>query len=79
MDFLGSPFLLAAVCAYTYYLLGTHDGQHSGKAIGLLWAVISLVASLFVLDVFNGGWAWLLLAQILLFFAIAAFRAIREG
>ena len=78
MEFLGSPFLLAAVCAYTYFVLGIHDGQHGGKGIGLIWAMLSLAVSLFVLYVCHGGWSWLLLGQVMLYFGIAAVRAIRD-
>ena len=79
MELLGSPFLLAAVCAYTYYALGTHDSPQNGRGIGLLWAILSLVVSLFVCYVCGRGWTWILLSQVMLYFGIALFRAVRQG
>lgn len=79
LDIIQSPFLLAFVCAYTYYVLGAYEAQQGGNHNGLLWTVLSLLVSLVVLGLFKSGWGVLLIAQAALFVGIAVFRAMRES
>ncbi|GLQ93730.1 hypothetical protein GCM10007901_26810 [Dyella acidisoli] len=79
MDFLKSPILLTLICAYTYYVLGAYEAQQGNRNHGILWAALSIVVSFVVAYLFKGGWGALLIMQVLLFFGIAVFRALRES
>ena len=75
-----SPLLLALVCAITYYAAGAHEARGSGAANpGPWWALASIVVSALVLVLLQVGWVGLLVAQVVLFFAIGVVRALRES
>ena len=78
MDLLNSPALLAGVFAFFFWRAGDYEARQGGRNFGVLWAVISVVVSVIVLVPLQGTWGVLLVAQVLLFFGIGAFRAWRE-
>lgn len=78
MDFLNTTIMLAAVSAYTYYVLGAYEAEQGGRHHGLLWASLSAAVSFVVMHLLKGGWGALLAAQVVLFVSIAAFRAMRR-
>ena len=79
MGMLGSPVLLALVCAMTFLAAGAHEARQSGSNPGPLWALASMLVSALMLWALGLGWGALLVAQVGLFFAIGLVRALREG
>jgi hypothetical protein len=79
MGALGSPLVLALVCALTFLLAGGQEARGTGRNPGPLWALASAAVSALVVGVFGVGWTGLLVAQVVLFFAIGLVRALRES
>ncbi|MGH8028597.1 MAG: hypothetical protein ACREO3_01550 [Arenimonas sp.] len=75
---IGSPLLLALVCAITYYAAGAHEARDGRRNPGPLWALASVGVSAVALALLGFGWTGLLICQVLLFFVIGAVRAWRE-
>jgi hypothetical protein len=75
---LGDEWVLALVCALTFYGAGRHEGRFGGRDHGLSWAALSIAASAVVVLVVHGGWGWLLTSQVALFVGIGLVRAARE-
>jgi len=71
--------MLAAVCAYTYYVLGAYEAQQGGRNNGVLWAGLSAAVSFAVAYLCKAGWGALLLAQAALFLGITVYRAMRSS
>ena len=78
MDLLHSPALLAAVFAFFFWRAGDYEARHGGRNFGMPWAVLSVIVSVIVVVPLHGTWGVLLIAQVVLFFGIGAFRAWRE-
>ena len=79
MALLGSPALLAAVFAFFFWRAGDYEARQGGRNFGVAWAVASVVVSVIMLVPMQATWGALLVAQVLLFFGIGAFRAWRES
>lgn len=78
MGLLGSPILLALVCAATFLAAGAHEARSSGSNPGPLWALASVAVSGLVVWLLGLGWVALLVAQVALFLGIGLLRAMRE-
>ncbi len=76
MDLLHSSWILAFVFAFTFYGSGKLE-EHDRMRKGVVWVALSIVTSVLVIRVCDGGWLSELLAQIGLFVAIAIFRTAR--
>lgn len=79
MALLGSPALLAAVFAFFFWRAVDYEARQGGRNFGVAWAVASVVVSVIMLVPLQATWGALLVAQVLLFFGIGAFRAWRES
>jgi hypothetical protein len=79
MGALGSPLVLALVCAFTYLAAGAHEARSGGSNPGPWWALASVAVSALLVGGFGIGWIGLLVAQVVLFFAIGLVRALRES
>ena len=79
MIFLQANWILAFVCAITYFNMGKFEAQHrGGKSPGMLWAGMSIALSALVIQLFAAGWLLVLLTQVGLFVGITVFRMMRE-
>ena len=68
-----SAILVVSVCAIVYYRMGSLE-----RSWGLLWAVLSVAASLFTLHVLRFGLIAVFVAQAVLFGGITAYRVWRK-
>ena len=79
MIFLQSNWIIGFVLAYVFFMMGRYDAQNSSRGNhGPLWALASILITVGVIQLFGGGWLFVLVAQVLLFVAITAFRALVE-
>ena len=79
MIFLQPNWILAFVCAFTYFAMGEFESRHAGRANhGMVWAGLSIALSALVIHVFQGGWGFVLLTQIGLYVGITLYRVLRE-
>ena len=79
MKFLQSNWIIGFVLAYTYFMMGRDDAQNSSRRNhGPLWALASILITVAVIEGFGGGWLIVVIAQVLLFAAITAWRVIFE-
>ena len=67
------PVLLILACAAFFYRAGEEDGYS-----GVLWGGLSILISLVLYLVLNGGFLGIVLGQLGLFVAITAYRVRRE-
>jgi hypothetical protein len=70
------PYLaivVLSVCAITFYRAGRHE-----RSWGILWAALSLGASLLALRLLPWGLLGVLLAQIAVFAGITVYRMLRN-
>jgi hypothetical protein len=75
--FLQSSWILGFVFAFALFSSGKLEAQ-DGMRKGLLWAGLSIVISVLVIQFCGGGWLSELLAQVGLFIGIGAARTIRD-
>jgi hypothetical protein len=78
MIFLQANWILAFVCAVTYYQMGRMEARE-GRDSGMLWAGLSIAVSALVIQLLSAGWILVVLAQIGLFAAITIFRTVRDS
>ena len=77
--FLQPNWILALVCAFTYYEMGKFEARHAARRNdGVLWSGISIAISALVIQELSGGWVAVLLMQIVFFLAITIYRLLRE-
>jgi hypothetical protein len=83
--FLQTNWIIAFVCAYIFLHAGRLEARGSSletrsgsRDNGILWAGLSIATSALVIQVFGGGWLFVLLAQAGLFIGIGIYRAWRE-
>lgn len=80
MIFLQTHWILAFVCAVTYYRMGKMEMRQGRRGDnGMIWAGLSIAISALVIQLFGAGWLLVLLSQFGLFVAITVFRTIRES
>ena len=73
--------LLAIVCAVLYFLAGEHEARSASVPAnhnGLLWAMLSLLASFVALAGFHASSTLLLVSQVMLFICIGVVRAMLD-
>jgi hypothetical protein len=77
MDYISIALTIAGVVAF--FNAGEYEARDGSTNHRMLWAALSLAISVLVL--FVAGWSWLpwVLAQIGLFFGIAAVRVLLEN
>jgi hypothetical protein len=79
MIFLQTNWILAFVCAITYFNMGKFEARHGGRSDpAIWWALMSIVASALVIQLLSAGWMLVLLAQVGLFIGITIWRSMRE-
>jgi hypothetical protein len=78
MTFLQPAWILAFVCAFTFFGAGKAEAKDGGPDHGLLWAALSVATSALLIKVFNAGWFLVLLGQAGVFIGIGVFRAMRD-
>lgn len=79
MIFLQTNWIIAFVCAVTYYRIGKAEARESGRGDnGMIWAGLSIAISALSIQLFGAGWILVLLSQVGLFIAITLFRTVRE-
>jgi hypothetical protein len=78
MIFLQPNWIIAFVCAFTYFGAGKAEARSGGRDNGLLWAGLSIVVSALLIRLFGAGWFLVLLGQAGLFVGIGIFRAMRD-
>jgi hypothetical protein len=79
MIFLQTNWILAFVCAVTYYRIGKMEAPERGRGDnGMIWAGLSIGISALIIQWLGAGWMLVLLSQIGLFIAITVFRTVRE-
>jgi hypothetical protein len=78
MIFLQTNWILAFVCAFTFFGAGKAEGKGGGSGHGFLWAGLSVVTSAVLIQLLGAGWFLVLLGQAGLFVGIGIFRAMRD-
>ena len=78
MIFLQTNWILAFVCAFTFFGAGKAEAKGGGPDHGFLWAGLSVVTSAVFIELFGAGWFLVLLGQAGLFIGIGIFRAMRD-
>lgn len=78
MDFLQSTWMLAFVSAFVLYGSGKIESGNGARK-GMLWAGLSIAASLLVIKGLGGGWPSELLAQVGVFVGIAVIRTLLDS
>jgi hypothetical protein len=78
MVFLQPAWILAFVCAFTFFGAGKAEAKGGGPDHGLLWSVLSVATSAALIKFMGAGWLLVLLGQVGLFIAIGIFRAMRD-
>ena len=78
MIFLQPNWIIAFVCAYTFYGAGRFEARDGARDNAILWAGLSIATSALVIQEFQGGWIYVLLAQVGLFIGIGIYRSLRE-
>jgi hypothetical protein len=79
MTFLQPNWIIAFVCAVTYYNSGKFEARNGARGHGVLWTGLSIAISALLIQLFGVGWFLVLLAQAGLFVGIAIFRVLRES
>lgn len=75
MKFLEASWILGLVSAYTYFMMGRYEAQNSSRANhGPVWALLSILLTVAVIEGLAGGWQAVLVAQVLFFAAITGWR-----
>jgi hypothetical protein len=70
-------WIIAAICAITFFKAGRAEARDTARDNGLIWAGLSIAVSALIIQGFGAGWLLVLLAQIGLFVGIAVFRTLR--
>ena len=78
MIFLQANWIIAFVCAFTFYGSGKAEARGGNADNGLLWAALSVAISALLIQAFGAGWLLVLSGQIGLFIGIGIFRALRD-
>jgi hypothetical protein len=78
MIFLQTHWILAFVCAFTFFGAGKAEAKGGGPDHAFLWAGLSVVTSAVFIELFDAGWFLVLLGQAGLFIGIGIFRAMRD-
>lgn len=78
MIFLQPNWIIAFVCAFTFYGMGKAEARGGGADNGVVWGALSVVISVLLIQVWSTGWLLVLLGQIGLFIGIGIFRALRD-
>ena len=78
MIFLQTNWILAFVCAFTFFGAGKAEAKGGGADHGFLWGGMSVVTSAVLIELFHAGWFLVLLGQAGLFIGIGIFRATRD-
>ena len=78
MIFLQPNWILAFVCAFTFFGAGKAEAKGGGPDHGLLWSALSVATSAVLIKFFDAGWFLVLLGQAGTFIGIGIFRAIRD-
>lgn len=79
MIFLQPSWIIAFVCAFTYYEAGHIEARDGRRDHGILWAGMSIAISALVIQILNGEWLFVLLAQAAFFLGIGIFRVLRDS
>ena len=78
MIFLQPNWIIAFVCAFTYFGMGKAEARGGGHDNGMLWAGLSIATSALLISTLNAGWLVVVLGQVGLFIGIAIFRTLRD-
>jgi hypothetical protein len=78
MIFLQPNWILAFVCAFTFFGAGKAEAKGGGPDHGLLWSGLSVATSAALIKFFDAGWFLVLLGQAGLFIGIGIIRAMRD-
>lgn len=79
MIFLQTNWILAFVCAFTFFNAGRFEAQHGARSDpAMWWALMSIIASAIVIQLFGAGWILVLLTQVGLFIGITIYRVLRD-
>jgi hypothetical protein len=78
MIFLQPNWILAFVCALTFFGAGKAEAKSGGPNHSFLWAALSVATSALLIKLFDAGWFLVLLGQAGVFIEIGIFRAIRD-
>ena len=78
MIFLQTSWIIAFVCAFTFYGAGKAEARDGGRHSGVLWAGLSIATSALLIQFVGAGWLLVLLGQAGLFVGIGIFRALRK-
>ena len=78
MIFLQPTWILAFVCAFTFFGAGKAEGKGGGTDHGLLWSALSIATSAVLIKLFGAGWFLVLLGQAGLFIGIGIFRTMGD-
>jgi hypothetical protein len=78
MIFLQPTWIIAFVCAFTYYGAGQIEARDGGRDHGILWAGLSIAISALVIQMLHGGWVFVLLAQVVFLVGIGFVRTLRD-
>ena len=78
MIFLQPNWILAFVCAFTFFGAGKAEAKGGGPDHGLLWSALSVATSAVLIKFFDAGWILVLLGQVGMFIGIGIIRAMRD-
>lgn len=78
MIFLQANWIIAFVCAFTFFGMGRVEARDTAADHGVLWAGLSIAISVLLIQVWGAGWIAVLLGQVGLFLGITVFRALRD-
>lgn len=79
MTFLTPNWIVGFVFAYCFFMGGKMEAkQTNGRHPGLFWVLASIIVTAGVIQGLGGGVAMVIVGQVLLFIAIAAWRATFE-
>lgn len=80
MPFLTANWITAFACMFVFVAMGAHEARDGTRPNhGWLWALASIALSALAITFFNASMGLVLVLQVLLFFAIGAFRVVLEG
>jgi hypothetical protein len=78
MFFYQPSWIIAIVCAITFFKAGRAEARDTARDNGLIWTGLSIAISALIIQVFGAGWLLVLLGQLGLFVGIAVFRSLRD-
>jgi hypothetical protein len=71
-------WIIAMVCAITFFKAGRAEARDTARDNGLIWAGLSIAISALIIQILGDGWLSVLLAQLGLFVGVGVFQSLRE-